>query len=275
MPTAKTLQQVLADPKAFPDDTKFTLGEVETTLGDLRGLSQVEQKRISDATAELTKEKEALSAAQQTLAQNFSKLVEAGLVTVDPDSGEFRFAEGKPAAGVTPAGDTKPIDYDKDTYVGPVMKQVKALEAQVKAFNEGVAKVQKELAGSRTLYENDRLVSVFNGFNDWPEGYNLERAVKEAAAQRKTDQFGRFDIASIHNELAKPLRYSQTEVDKLVEERADKLVQERNAALAPRPGVRSRANVKQEFKNLDEAMNAAAQDPEVQQSLTNLQILPM
>ena len=110
--------------------------KIETTLGDLRGLSQAEQKRISDATAELTKEKEALSAAQQTLAQNFSKLVEAGLVTVDPDTGEFKFADGKAAVGAgagagASAGDggTKSIDYDRDTYVGPVMKQVKARSA--------------------------------------------------------------------------------------------------------------------------------------------------
>lgn len=265
MAAPKTLKDVLADPKTFADDVKFTLGDVETTLGELRGLSNAEQKRISDEAARIQQEQETLQKAQQNLAATYGQLVEKGLVSVDKD-GNLLVNEPTQRTTTTTKS-TKGVDYESDTYVGPIFKQLQDLQKQVVESNK---RLEATLQGTRSLIENDRLHREFEA-REWPEGTTFDSTLRDAAGKKLLDQYGRLDLGKLHEEVAKPIRLSQKDLDERINTRAEEIAREKLANV-PRPGLHPRASVKPAFKNLDEAMAAAEQDPDIQQQLS--QIVP-
>lgn len=268
MPTAKDWKALIADPK-YKDDVKLTLGEgVEVTLGDIRAASKADQDDLTKRLAQLETDRKQLEAAQQTVATNFAKLVEAGLVAVDAD-GNIQVKEPPVAPPTHEPGKLKPVDYDRDSYVGPVVKMVKELQAQLTASAEASKKLLRDFNAARALAETDRLQRDFASHADWPKDYTFEQAMKDAAAQRVYDPFGRLNLQELHTRVTEPAR-RKVEIETEAKRLADQQVQERLASLAARPGMAAREPGKARPKSLDEAIAQAGQDPEILQGLNNI-----
>jgi hypothetical protein len=269
-PTKKQFKDIFADSANYANDVKLTIGDVEVTLGDIRSLSTGEQTKLAEQAAAIAKEKQTVEQAQMNVATTFSKLVESGLVEVDAQ-GNWKPVAAPAPSTTTPSDKKGTVDYDKDTYVGPLFKQLQKQQEALTAAVSQIKALQGDLNGRWNVYDVDRLSRDFSA-HEWPTGMDLKTAIEQARAKKLTDAYGRLDLSKLHEEVARPIRFSQTELDARIDAETNKRVQAQLAAMTRRPGLRSTPAAKPAFKNLDEAMAAAEADPEIQQQLS--QIVP-
>jgi len=259
----KSWNDLLGDVKTYPDSTQVTLADGTTvSLGELRSLTKTQQDQLKTREdklaadlAALKKSQEELQLAQQHVAQLFAEMGTRGGGTPPPEGG----GQGGPD-----------IDYEKDAYLGPLAKQVKALEAAVQKMDEASKALQKDLMGSRALYENDRLYSQWE-LLPAAERRPFDEMLKYAADQGHKDRFGRLDLRRTHDVLTADARAAKARQDAIEEGRklgVEEGRRQAEASFIPRPGGSGQPPAgKPKYKTFGEAMTAASQDPDIVRGL--------
>ena len=250
----KTLEELLADTQ-LTDDIKIALPNgSEVTVKDLRAYAAAQKSAtdtaVRDAEARRKQAESDIAKAKQ-LAEDSLKLMDS--LRTDPDKGG-----NKP-------GD---IDWDNDPVYKPVGVRLSKLEAdiQAKAFAE-IEKLQRAMAAGFKFVTDDYYERRWNSLpkDARPKDKTWRDYMDDAAKGNIKDAYGLVDPIEAYTRSTAADR--EAAKIKEAEARGEKRAEEKlRQTMVPRPGatptVKSPGDAPQ-FKDLNEAMAAAAQDPEI------------
>jgi len=250
------LEQLLAD-TARTDDVEVVIGDQKVRLGDLRSYA----KAKADAEAAARRELEVKGREYADAKAKAEKLAKDSLALFEESTKNIaernRTAEAR----------TGDIDWDTDPVYSPVHKRflteaekMTKLEAEIKALKEALG------AGFKFVTEdyNERRWNALPK-DIRPKDKTWRDFLADAEKQNIRDSHGLFDPVEAFNRATAAER--RTAELKAAEERGAKAAEERlRQAQLTRPGGTPqvpRPGDKPKFKDLNEAMAAAAQDPEI------------
>ena len=259
-----TLQEVLDDPKTFEDGIELEIKGVKTTLGDLRGLSSAQQKKISASLADAESKRNAAIADAEKAAAILN-----GLQTLEKETKETRTA---------PVGDED--DFDTNNWWTPVRKRLNPLEEQNKALQKQVKDLADSIGRAATIWAEDRWHGQYDRMSDRLKKSSKHKdmtyeQVRDYAAQQKLlDSYGFPSVEKAIMDLTK-----EDDIERIRREAHEAGVKEgaTRARLGANPRPTSASGGRQQTKGLDPTKNledlgdAIVDDPELSEMLASLQ----
>jgi hypothetical protein len=254
-----TIEELLAS-SAIDDKVEVSLGNEKVTVGALRAYATA-AKAASDAAARDAETRrrtadEEINKAKR-LAEDSLKLYEEA----ERVRREGRPAEPKP-------GD---IDWENDPVYRPVHQrfQKELADLNVSAVREDIKRLQAALAAGFKFVTDDYQDRRWSALpaDVRPKDKTWRDYMKMAEEQNIRDAHQLFDpVEAFNRSTAEERRAADLKAaERRGEERAERKARE--ASALPRPGSTpvpmARPAGEPKFKNLTEALNAAAQDPEI------------
>jgi hypothetical protein len=250
-----TIEELLARTE-LTNDIKITLPNIgEVTVGDLRNYVA----STKDTAARAAREAEDRKKAAEARLAEANKLADDALAL-------SRMYEGKEPPKPEPKSGE--IDWDTDPVYSPVGKRLAALEKMINDdVKAGLANQKKAIAAGMQFIVDQYYKQRWNAIpeKDRPKDKTYKDYTKVAAEQNIKDEYGLDDpIGAWSRETEVARRAAE------VEEARKKGIEEGKklaaAATLPRPGSGPRVplpNEKPQYKDMNEAFAAAAQDPDI------------
>jgi hypothetical protein len=264
----KTWKQLFAD-KEIADTTEITIGNDKVTLGELRSFDAEQQGKVAQELQRATQMQQALEADQVKAATLLAELA-----TVP-----------RPAAPAAPAATPTEPDYLSDPILRPLYQKIDALAIENKSLKESItgelSGLKSQIQTAASSYINDGWESSFRNLRETAdpvikpiiEKIDLRTALKYAGDHgivdhRKVPDPVRAALQMTEKERIEAIRSAEREAGK---KEGIELGRKQLAAEMPKPGVTGRRVVETPHKNMDEAVAALANDPDIQQSLAQIQ----
>lgn len=287
------LKAILADKATYPDNLAMNISGTQVTLGDLRGLSAADQKRLNDAekAAEVAKGKfetdnKQLLTAQSNTAQLYAA-VQKGINAVK--TGDFSEVESDPIAkslfeGALPAnGNGRQQNDDpfaalsrleNDQMLAPLAKISRTLRAELTASQSKVGELlntQKQMA---ERYINDRLTDIYERVvpDEKQADQPLEKVIRHAIQSGMLTSTQVPDIKRAYKDLTAADTAKDNEAAIRADERKKAQEEFNGKQIAVLPGGAGNSRLGLEphaqpkagaYKSLDEALAAAANDKDI------------
>ena len=250
----KTLEQLLAD-TATGDDVKITFADTEMTVGELRAF-----KRVRDAAAAAEADFKTKSAATLEAQKKAEKLAADSLALYE----EAEKMRREPARTAPANGD---IDWENDPVYKPIHQRLSKLETeQLKRIDDSLKEVQKTVGTGLQFVVDQYYRSRWNSIpeKDRPKDKSYRDFVKMAQDLNIQDEYHLPDpVMAWERSTAEQRR--ATEIEDARKKGIEEGKKAAAAASMPRPGgaPAPRVPATKQFKDLNEAISAAKQDPDI------------
>lgn len=277
------LRSFLKSKDKYPDDHKVTLADgVEVTLGDLRVFDEERDGEVRSRAAELDTREGHLSNLANEVAGLRAKLddqlASAGTSTRDPQVQKLLDIMSKATAG------------EKASIFDETPEYFKPLVAKLDEYAQGLAAQKQALEGQRgdiektiTWHTRKQIERDYRSYRDWPENFDIKKAISYAQQNRVVDEMGYPDFDRVHDAVTAPIR-QKADLDKerekiRAEERAavrkETATQPaRHDAFVPLPngGGGSGAGARKSYGGVDKIPDSdILSDPEIIATFTQVQ----
>jgi len=250
-------KQLFADRTKYSDDIKFTLGDAEVTLGDLRAYD-------SEVGGELQKQLKDLEARESKL-QAASENVAKMWIDIE--------AQRKQLDGTnkgTPGNDDPLAKYSKDEVFGPVVGYMRNVEEgykkQLGDLSGKLDSLTKSIAQMGATYMGDRASQDFSAIPEddpvRPKDLTMDKLYKFAVENRIYDRNNLPDMKDAYKRLTSDARHAYELEQARAEERRKVQEELAEGAMLPRPmsGLPALPEGMKPAANLQEAFSKAATD---------------
>lgn len=248
---AKTLQEILADPKNYADELTIQIGDTPVPLGSLRSIGKSEQDRL---TSELSKATEARTQAEKE---------RENALSLSQKAAELNAAlEARIAAD--PRGTPTQDQFETDPWYEPIRKRLSKYDEAVTKFNDAVSKLENMQKNQAIVYADRLWDSEYEGLKFTDKNRKTRDEILKFAAENKiVDKHG---IPSVRLAWDK-----MTEVDRMAEAaeaaRLEGIEQGKREAFVsrvrPPSTVPPSGNGAVQFDDWNKLTDAALADPEI------------
>lgn len=270
---SKTWKEILADP-AIPDDFALSVNGETMTLGSMRQYDREHQGELSRTLtardADLTKREKFVNDASIGIATMLERVSQAtGLSTDDLLNGKM--PSKREVAKAAELDESDPL-------TGTLVKEIKALRAEVNAGNQRFEDLRKNGLGPIVnTYLDDFYEAQWERVaGDLPKGSKLTRqeALDHATKSGYKDTKGRLDLRKAMRDLTYDERV-KIDAQKLATEERKKMESEFAMRAVPKPSQlgakvkpdKSVLNAKGQVKSFDEVLNDAVGDVDMWRSI--------
>jgi hypothetical protein len=277
------LRSFLKSKDKYPDDHKVTLADgVEVTLGDLRAFDEERDGEVRSRAAELdTREGHLSNLANEVAALKASldeRLSSAGTTTSDPRVQKLLDIMSKATAGEKASIFDETPEYFKPL-VAKLDEYAQSLAAQKQALDSQRSDVEKTI----TWHTRKQIERDYRSYKDWPENFDVKKAIMYAQQNRVVDEMGYPDFDRIHDAVTTPIRQKadlEAERKKIREEERAAVRKEaaaqpsRHDAFVPLPnsGGGAQGAGRKTYGGVDKISDAdILSDPEILATFTQVQ----
>jgi hypothetical protein len=168
--TPAEIQAIFNDKTTFTDTMELTIGDKKFTLGDLRGLSDSQQRQVA----------EKIAGADRREAEARDTATKAANLLAELETARTKLVEQK----TKPATDD---DFDKEEFWGPVRKRFTERDEKIDQAIKGLDALTKSVTQAATIWAEDRWQAQFE---------------KNAPRLKKVDQYKDWDYAKVRDYAA-------------------------------------------------------------------------
>jgi hypothetical protein len=263
-----TIEEILGNTTDLTDDIEFELKGHKIKLGDLRGLTKAQQKKLSE-------QMEAAKADRQSAADLATKSATL-FAELTKKQEELAAAATATTRTTTDGAD----DFDSAEYWSPVRKRLSPIEKQLKDALDKVGTLEGQLKNAATIFATERWKGQYaanrdrlkksDEYKDW----DMNKVLGYATERKIVDEYG---FPSIERAVADMTKANEIEeIRKSAREEGFKEgVTRGRLATTGRPtsaagGVERASKTIDPAKNFEDLGDVVTQDPELAKMLADL-----
>lgn len=221
------IKKFLQDAKAHPDTTVITIGDQQTTLGDLRSLDAEERTQLSAALENASKQQADIEKRKNEILDLSQKAQQAYAAAEE--------ARAKATSGQRTEPGADPWD---DPWLKPVKKVIDERDAKIAQLTEQLGTVVKIVGNAANIFSEDRYEREYSSINfgSREKKPSLEDIKKFATENKIVDRLGIPSVRLAWDKMSEADRQKERD-DAAFERGKAARDQELMAARMPAPGV--------------------------------------